>query len=58
MAKYGTKAQRKVARALHEMKAGQLRSGSGRKVKTPRQAIAIGLAEARAAGDKVPPRHK
>ncbi|HMM75965.1 MAG TPA: DUF6496 domain-containing protein [Gammaproteobacteria bacterium] len=61
MAKYGPKASRKVGKALHEMKAGRLKSGSsGRKVKNPKQAIAIGLSEARAAGAKVPPppRHK
>lgn len=58
MAKYGKKASRKVGKALHEMKAGTLRSGSGRKVKNPQQAIAIGLSEARREGDKVPRRHK
>lgn len=58
MAKYGPKASRKVGAALHEMTAGRLKSSSGRKVKDPKQAIAIGLSEARAAGAKVPPRHK
>ncbi len=58
MAKYGPKASRKLAAALHEMKAGRLKSGSGRPVKNPKQAIAIGLSAARAAGAKVPPRHK
>lgn len=52
--KYGKKASQKVKRALHERKAGTLRSGSGRKVKSRKQAIAIGLSEARAAGGKVP----
>ena len=55
MAKYGKKAQAKVKRAMHEMKRGKLKSGrSGRKVKSRKQAIAIGLSEARKAGAKVP----
>jgi hypothetical protein len=55
MARYGKKAQSKVKRAMHERKEGTLRSGrSGRKVKSRRQAIAIGLSEARRAGGKVP----
>ena len=55
MARYGKKAQRKVKRAMHERKRGKLRSGrSGRKVKSRKQAIAIGLSEARRAGAKVP----
>jgi hypothetical protein len=55
MAKYSKKAQEKVAENMHEMKEGKLRSGrSGKKVKDPRQAIAIGLSEARKAGAKVP----
>jgi hypothetical protein len=57
MARYGKKSQSKVKRALHERKRGTLRSGrSGRKVKSRKQAIAIGLSEARKAGAKVPPR--
>jgi hypothetical protein len=57
MAKYGPKAQRKVARAMRERKRGTLRSGrSGRRVTSRRQAIAIGLSEARRSGAKVPPR--
>ena len=53
--RYGAKAAEKVERALHEMKRGQLRSGgSGKKVRSRKQAIAIGLAEARRAGGKVP----
>lgn len=52
---YGTKASQKIAKALHEMKRGKLRSGgSGRKVRSRKQAIAIGLSEARRAGGKVP----
>lgn len=55
MAKYGKKAQSKVKRAMHEMKEGTLRSGrSGKKVTSRKQAIAIGLSEARQAGGKVP----
>ena len=55
MARYGKKAQQKVKRAMHERKTGTLRSGrSGRKVKSRKQAIAIGLSEARRAGGKVP----
>jgi len=55
MAKYGKKAQQKVERAMHERKRGTLKSGrSGRAVKSRKQAIAIGLSEARKAGGKVP----
>lgn len=55
MARYGKKAQSKVKRAMAERKHGTLRSGrSGRKVTSRKQAIAIGLAEARRAGGKVP----
>jgi Family of unknown function (DUF6496) len=57
--KYGPKTQKKVKRALHEMKRGELKSGrSGKKVTSRKQAIAIGLSEARAEGDKVPSRKK
>jgi hypothetical protein len=57
MAKYGRKAAQKVKKAMHELKEATLRSGrSGRKVKNPKQAIAIGLSEARSAGAKVPAR--
>ena len=52
--KFGAKAKEKVAAALHEEKAGTLRSGSGDKVTSRKQAIAIGLSEARKAGGKVP----
>ena len=57
MGRYGRTAQRKVRRAMHERKHGTLRSGrSGRKVKSRKQAIAIGLSQARRAGGKVPRR--
>jgi hypothetical protein len=57
MAKYGKKASQKVERAMHERKRGTLKSGSsGRKVKSRKQAIAIGLSEARREGDRVPSR--
>lgn len=55
MPRYGKKAQQKVRRAMHEMKRGQLKSGKSHKtVKSRKQAIAIGLSEARRAGGKVP----
>ena len=55
--KYGKKAQKKVGRVMHEYKHGSLKSGrSGRKVKNRKQAIAIGISEARREGDKVPSR--
>jgi len=55
MAKYSEKAGEKVERAMKEMKKGKLRSGrSGKKVTDPKQAIAIGLSEAREEGAKVP----
>jgi hypothetical protein len=55
MARYGKKASEKVAEAVHEFKEGKLKSGkSGKKVRSRKQAIAIGLAEARRAGGKVP----
>jgi hypothetical protein len=55
MAKYGRKASAKVKRAMHERKRGTLKSGrSGKKVTSRKQAIAIGLSEARRAGGKVP----
>ncbi|MET0659691.1 MAG: DUF6496 domain-containing protein [Steroidobacteraceae bacterium] len=56
--KYGKKASSKVRRAMHKRKRGTLRSGSGRKVKSRRQAIAIGLSEARKAGGRVPAKKK
>ena len=55
MARYGKKAQDKVEKAMHERKRGTLKSGkSGKKVTSKKQAIAIGLSEARKAGGKVP----
>lgn len=55
MNKYGPKASEKVEKAMHEMKRGKLRSGrSGQKVTSRKQAVAIGLSEAREAGGKVP----
>ncbi len=55
MAKYGKKAQTKVKRAMHEYKRGKLTSGkSGKKVTSRKQAIAIGISEARKAGAKIP----
>ncbi len=58
-AKYGKKAQSDVKRAMHERKHGTLKSGgSGKKVTSRKQAIAIGLSEARAEGAKVPRKRK
>lgn len=55
MAKYGKAAQKKVRRAMHERKRGTLKSGrSGKRVTSRKQAIAIGLSEARRSGGKVP----
>jgi hypothetical protein len=55
MAKYGRKASQKVERAMRERKRGKLRSGrSGKRVTSRKQAIAIGLSEARRSGGKVP----
>lgn len=57
MPKYGPKAASKVKKAMHERKKGTLKSGkSGKKVTSRKQAIAIGLSEARRAGGKVPAR--
>ena len=53
--KYSKKASEKIGLALHEMKQGKLRSGSGKKVRSRAQAIAIGISQARAKGYKVPP---
>ena len=59
MARYGKLAGKKVKRAVHEMKRSELESGrSGKKVKTRKQAIAIGLSEARRSGGKVPKKRK
>lgn len=54
MAKYSKKAEEKVEKAMHEMHEGKLKTGSGKKVTDRKQAIAIGLSEAREAGAKVP----
>ena len=55
MNKFGPKAQEKVEKAMHEMHEGKLRSGrSGKKVTSKKQAVAIGLSEARKEGGKVP----
>ena len=55
MARYGKAASKKVEKAMHERKRGKLKSGrSGKKVKSRKQAIAIGLSQARRAGAKVP----
>ena len=54
MAKYSRSASKDVKRALHRRKKGTLKSGSGRKVTSRKQAIAIGLSEAREKGAKVP----
>ncbi|RKR84377.1 hypothetical protein BDD43_4612 [Mucilaginibacter gracilis] len=54
MTKYGEKAHDKVEQAMHERKEGTLKSGSGKKVTSKKQAIAIGLSEARKEGRKVP----
>ena len=56
MAKYGKSASTNVKSAMHRRKKGTLKSGSGRKVKSRKQAIAIGLSEARKKGAKVPKR--
>ena len=55
MAKYSKASQKKVEKVMHEMHEGKLKSGKGgNKVTNPKQAIAIGLSEARAEGDKTP----
>ncbi len=58
MAKYGPKAQKEVQKTMHEYKEGKLKIGgkSNKKVKNPKQAIAIGLSKARKEGAKVPAR--
>ena len=59
MAKYSEKAEEKVHENLHEMKVGKLKSGrSGKIVTNPKQAIAIGLSEARKEGDEVPEKNE
>ena len=54
MAKYSKEAGEKVEEVMHEMKEGKLKTGTGKKVTSRKQAIAIGLSEAREEGDKVP----
>ncbi|MCW3110783.1 MAG: putative histone H1-like protein [Segetibacter sp.] len=54
MAKYSKKAGEKVEEVMHEMKEGKLKTGTGKKVTSRKQAIAIGLSEAREEGNKVP----
>ena len=58
MAKYSEKASEKVGEVMHEMKEGKLKSGSGKKVTSKKQAVAIGLSEARKEGAKVPKKKK
>jgi hypothetical protein len=58
MAKYSKKSQDKVEDVMHEYKEGTLKSGSGKKVTSRKQAVAIGLSEARDAGAKVPTKKK
>jgi len=54
MAKYSEKASEKVGQAIHQEKEGKLKTGTGKKVTSKKQAIAIGLSEARKEGAKVP----
>lgn len=54
MAKYSKKAGEKVEEAMHEMKDGKLKTGTGKKVTSKKQAVAIGLSEAKKEGAKVP----
>ena len=56
--KYSKAASKKVEKVMHERKKGTLKSGSGKKVTSRKQAIAIGLSEARAEGEKVPKKKK
>jgi len=59
MVKYGKKAQEKVGKSMHEMKRGRLKSGKGgKKVTSRKQAVAIGLSQARREGGKVPKQTK
>ena len=58
MARYSKGASKKVEKAMHEMKEGDLRTGTGKKVMSRKQAIAIGLSEARDEGKKVPKKAK
>jgi hypothetical protein len=54
MAKYSKAAQEKIEEVMHEWKEGDLKSGSGQQVKSQKQAVAIGISEARKDGKKVP----
>jgi hypothetical protein len=56
--KYSKAASKKVGKTMRERKKGTLRSGGGKKVKSKKQAIAIGLSQARRAGKKVPKKKK
>lgn len=58
MPKYGKLAQQKVEKTVHEMKEGNLKTGSGKKVTNRKQATAIALSEAKKAGGKVPKKGK
>ncbi len=58
MAKYSKAASKSVEKAIHKEKQGKLKTGTGKKVKSRKQAIAIGLSEAREKGAKVPPKKK
>lgn len=58
MAKYGKRSQEKVGKVMHEFKEGKLKSSSGDKVTNRKQAIAIGLSEAREEGVRVPEKTK
>jgi hypothetical protein len=58
MAKYAEKAGEKVEEAMHEKKKGTLKTGTGKKVTSKKQAVAIGLSEARKEGAKVPKKKK
>ena len=58
MRKYSKKAQEKIHKVMEEYKEGKLKSGqSGKKVRSRKQAVAIGISEARREGDKVPAQH-
>ena len=54
MAKYGKKAEEKIGKVMDEWKEGKLKTSAGKKVTSQKQAVAIGISEARAEGDKVP----
>jgi hypothetical protein len=58
MAKYSEKAQKKIGKVMEEFKDGKLKSSAGQKVTNRKQAVAIGISEARAEGDKVPSKKK